>query len=281
MTSAFRPVAPVRPAAAYIGGKKRLAAELVRRIEAVPHNLYAEPFVGMGGVFFRRGWAPPCEVVNDISRDVANLFRILQRHYPQFVETLRFQITSRSEFERLVACDPATLTDLERAARFLYLQRLAFGGKVTGRSFGISLDGTKRFDVTMLGPALADIHERLAGVVIECLPWAEFLRRYDSAGTLFYLDPPYFGSEDDYGTTFIRADFGALAAALDRIQGRFILSVNDTPEARSTFGRFRVDAVSTRYTVAGGRGAEAAEIVVMGPRPDDPVWDAPAGRLPL
>ncbi|MFL9829182.1 DNA adenine methylase, partial [Rhodoplanes sp. SY1] len=194
MNHPFRPVAPVRPAAPYIGGKKRLATELIRRIEAVPHNVYAEPFVGMGGVFFRRGRVPSCEVVNDISRDVATLFRILQRHYPQFMETLKFQITSRVEFERLLACDPGTLTDLERAARFLYLQRIAFGGKVSGRSFGVSL-GPGRFDVTKLGPLLCEIHERLAGVTIESLPWAEFLRRYDSPKTLFYLDPPYFGSE--------------------------------------------------------------------------------------
>jgi DNA adenine methylase len=45
--------------------------------------------------------------------------RILQRHYPQFLGTLRFQLTTRAEFERLVRVDPETLTDLERAARFL------------------------------------------------------------------------------------------------------------------------------------------------------------------
>jgi DNA adenine methylase len=47
------------------------------RIDAVPHETYAEPFVGMGGIFFRRRWAPRREVINDISRDVATLFRIL------------------------------------------------------------------------------------------------------------------------------------------------------------------------------------------------------------
>jgi DNA adenine methylase len=101
MEGSFRPVAPVRPAAAYIGGKKRLADQIARRIEAIPHAAYAEPFVGMGGVFFRRAWSPAAEIINDRSRDVATLFRILQRHYPQFVETLKFQITSRREFERL------------------------------------------------------------------------------------------------------------------------------------------------------------------------------------
>jgi DNA adenine methylase len=73
----FRPVTPVRPAVAYIGGKRRLGEQLARRIEAVEHSTYAEPFVGMGGVFFRRRWAPRREVINDISRDVATLFRIL------------------------------------------------------------------------------------------------------------------------------------------------------------------------------------------------------------
>jgi len=128
----LEPVDPTLPAAPYIGGKRNLARRLVERIEQIPHATYAEPFVGMGGVFFRRRRRPKGEVINDRSRDVATLFRILQRHYPQFIDAIRFQITTRAEFERLVKTDPDTLTDLERAARFLYLQRTCFGGKVEG-----------------------------------------------------------------------------------------------------------------------------------------------------
>lgn len=267
MSEEFRAVTPVRPAAAYIGGKRRLGELLARRIELVSdHQVYAEPFVGMGGVFFRRRWAPRHEVINDISRDVATLFRILQRHYPQLMETLKFQITSRREFERLSASNPDTLTDLERSARFLYLQRLGFGGKVSSRSFGVDMVGPSRFDVTKLGPLLVEIHERLAGVVIECLPWAGFIDRYDSAKTLFYLDPPYFGSEADYGANvFTRADFARLAERLKRIAGRFILSVNDAPEMREIFRHFSIETVSTRYTIAGGKGSDVLELVITGP----------------
>ena len=69
--------------------------------------------------------------------------------------------------------------------------------------------------MTKLGPLLVEIHERLAGVVIECLPWPEFLARYDSPTTLFYLDSPYWGSETDYGAgVFSRADFIRLAVRL-------------------------------------------------------------------
>lgn len=90
----------------------------------------------MGGVFLRRPNRARVEVINDWSRDVATFFRVLQRHYVAFLEMMKFQLTTRSEFERLSKTDPDTLTDLERAARFLYLQRVAYGGKVDGRTSG-------------------------------------------------------------------------------------------------------------------------------------------------
>lgn len=234
-------------------------------ISAIPHVTYAEPFVGMGGVFFRRTAAPKSEVINDRNGEVVNLFRILQRHYPQFMDTLKFQITSRREFERLKACNPSMLTDLERAARFLYLQKLAFGGKVNGQHFGVSLGRSARFNLTRLAPMLEDAHERLAGVVLENLDWSDFIDRYDRPGTLFYLDPPYFGSEDDYGKTlFGRDQFATMAERLRRLQGRFILSINDVPEIRETFRGFHVEEANLTYSVSGGKGTAARELLIAG-----------------
>ncbi|MEO9612647.1 MAG: DNA adenine methylase [Nitratireductor sp.] len=261
--SQFTDVEPVRPVAGYIGGKRRLAARLVARIETVSHKTYAEAFVGMGGVFFRRRQAPAAEVINDRNGEVANLFRILQRHYPQFMDTLRFQITGRREFERLKASDPATLTDLERAGRFLYLQRVAFGGKVTGQSFGVDPRGAGAFNLTRLEPLLADVHERLAGVVIENLDWQAFIDRYDRPETLFYLDPPYWGSEGDYGPAlFGREEFEAMAERLGRLKGRFILSINDVPEIRALFAGFAQEDVELRYSISGGKGTPARELII-------------------
>ncbi|UDL90340.1 DNA adenine methylase [Mesorhizobium sp. PAMC28654] len=261
----FTAIDPVRPPAAYIGGKRRLAERLVAQIAAVPHSTYAEVFVGMGGVFFRRRSRPRAEVINDRSGDVANLFRILQRHYPQFMDTLRFQITSRREFERLKASDPTTLTDLERAGRFLYLQRLAFGGKVAGRNFGVSVGSSAGFNLTTLEPLLADIHDRLAGVVIEQLDWSAFIDRYDRPETLFYLDPPYFGSEGDYGKElFGRDQFEGIAARLRSLKGRFVLSINDVPEIREAFAGFDMQEADLFYSVAGGNGTPARELIIVG-----------------
>ena len=60
----MRPVRPVPPIAPYLGGKRNLAGALVEAIDAVDHDCYAEPFVGMGGVFLRRARAPASEVIN-------------------------------------------------------------------------------------------------------------------------------------------------------------------------------------------------------------------------
>ncbi len=261
------PVAPVRPAAAYLGGKKNLARRLTALIDATPHQLYAEPFVGMGGVFLRRRRKPKCEVVNDLSRDVVTLYRVHQRHYEPLMDLLRWRITSRDEFERLTAVDADTLTDLERAARFLYLQRCAFGGKVTGRNFGVSARDHRpgRFDVAQLRADLGEIHDRLAGVIIERLPWAELIPRYDTPETLFYLDPPYFGCETDYGLgMFDREQFARLADVLAGVRGRFILSLNDTPEVRATFARFQLEPVGTHYGLAGQGMQAARELIITG-----------------
>lgn len=264
--ASMRAVAPVRPVAPWIGGKRRLAERIVERIEAVPHELYCEPFLGMGGVFLRRRHAPPAEVINDLSRDVATLFRVLQRHYQAFLEMLRWQLTTRSDFERLMATPPDTMTDLERSARFLYLQRCGFGGKVIGRAFGVSYTTGARFDVTKIVPLLEDVHCRLTGVVIECLPWQACIAKYDRPGALFYLDPPYWGSERDYGQGFGRDDFEALAAVLGALEGSFILSLNDTPDVRRTFRSFQIEAVQTVYSVGGGSTSKPVREVLISSR---------------
>lgn len=265
--SSLIPARSARPVAPWIGGKRNLAEEIIAVIERTPHRLYAEVFVGQGGVFLRRPFKAQSEVINDINREVVTLFRVLQRHYVAFMDMLKWQLTSRAEFQRLAAVDPDTLTDLERAARFIYLQRTAFGGKVAGQTFGVSY-GPARFDVAKLVPLLEAAHERLAGVTIERLPWDAFIERYDRPETLFYCDPPYWGSEDVYGKALWAADdFGRLADRLRRIRGRFLVSLNDVPEIRQAFRGCRLVPVRTTYTIAknSGPAGGARELLISGP----------------
>ncbi|MEL7454317.1 MAG: DNA adenine methylase [Pseudomonadota bacterium] len=262
-TNSLNPVQPATPPAAWIGGKRLLAKRICAIIDRTDHGIYAEPFVGMGGIFLRRKMQPRAEAINDASGEVVNLFRILQRHYPQFMETIRFQITSRREFERLAKVPPETLTDLERAARFLYLQRTAFGGKVKDQHFGTTVDLGARFNLNRLAGELDEVHARLAGVTIENLDWLAFVERYDRAETLFYLDPPYYGNEDDYGKNlFGRDQFEALADRLEAIKGKFLLSINRRAETETVFGRFKRKNVELTYSAGKGKAKPAKELIV-------------------
>lgn len=263
MNDELKPVRPARPVAPYLGGKRVLARRIAERIAEIEHARYVEPFVGMGGVFFRRSMRPKLEVINDVNRDVVNLFRILQRHYQQLLDVLKFQIYSRADFDRLKATDPRQLTDLERAARFLYLQKTGYGGM--GAHFGTDF-ARPTWTLSKIEPVLEAAHERLDGVLIDCLDFGSCIERYDSRrGTLFYCDPPYWGCTEDYGKdVFSAADFERLRDLLAGIQGRFIVSLNDRPEVRELFAQFDFEEVELNYQV-GGKATPARELIISGP----------------
>lgn len=243
----------------------RLAGRIIKILNEIPHETYAEPFVGMGGIFLRRNFKPSGEVINDYSADVTNFFRILRHHYLPFMDLLRWLISSRDEWDRLMATPPETMTDLQRAVRFLYIQRLGFGGKVAGRNFGMVRGRGARFDVLKLAPMLDDLHDRLASVTIERLHYADFIMKYDRPGTLFYLDPPYFGCEDDYGNDmFVASDFETIADLVRDLKGRFVLSINDHPEIRLIFKGFKFEEVEVSYSLSPDieQGKKFGELII-------------------
>lgn len=262
----FEPVKPINPIVPYLGGKRLLAKTIVPIIEKIPHNIYAEPFMGMGGVFFRRTKKPKCEAINDINSEIVNMFRMVERFPNYLADMLKFKICSRAEFKRMLATPPLLLTELERAVRYLYIQKNAFGGKVRGQAFGVSVERAGRFNVERLIAQIHTLHKRLSGVYIECLPYQEFITRYDRPDTLFYLDPPYWNCENDYGKgIFGKADFDELAKLLKEIKGKFIMSINDVPEIRRIFRAFYIMEVQTRYTIAtkeAGQSKQAKELLI-------------------
>ena len=255
------PVEPLHGLAPWLGGKRQLAKLLIARIERLPHRCYAEPFLGMGGVFLRRRRRPESEAINDAHGDVVNLFRIVQRHPAALAEALAFTIAARADFERVRAIDPERLTDVERAARFFFLMHAGFRGRAKNPTFGASPHRRSQWHVERLMRRIGAVHRRLDGVYIERLGYSEFIRLYDSAETLFYLDPPYWGHERDYGTgLFARADFERLAEQLTGIKGRFILSINDVPEIRRLFRWACMAKVPVTYTIGGGK--RVSELIV-------------------
>jgi DNA adenine methylase len=156
-----------------------------------------------------------------------------------------------------------TLTDIQRAARFYYLQKLAFGAKVTGQTFGTGVTVGPRLNLLRIEEELSHAHLRLARVTIEHLPWQGCMERYDRPETLFYLDPPYYQTIG-YGPDFGLDQHQQLAEAMASLQGKAILSINDHPAMREVYGAFRRRRLSTTYTVGqhSGRAKPASELLI-------------------
>ena len=248
------------PLAGWLGGKCRLAKHIVPLLP--PHTCYVEPFAGAAWIFFRKSESK-VEVLNDINRDLVTLYRCVQHHLEELVRYFKWVLISRDEFERLKTLPPATLTDIQRAARFLYLQQMSFGGHIDVPTFGYAATRAPKLNLLRIEEKLSEAHLRLSRAYIECLPYSEVIRRYDSVGSLFYIDPPYWDCEHYYGKgIFTKEDFAKLAEQLAGIQGKFILSLNDTAGVREVFKAFLVESVSVNYSCSNGKNMKASEVII-------------------
>src|SRR5216684_6387142 len=173
----------------YIGGKRRIAKHLVSLIP--DHTTYVEPFAGGAQVFFHKPRSK-VEVLNDLDEEIVNFLRVCQRHPQELSRILRWQPASRRSFDWHEQQPPAVLTDVERAARFFYLQKNTWGGKRMRRNFHFSIAKPPSYTPSSLSKRLVEVAERLDDVQIEALPYQTVLSHYDRASTsFFYVDPPY------------------------------------------------------------------------------------------
>lgn len=256
------------PIVPWIGGKRRLADRLIRLFP--PHTCYVEVFAGAAAVFFAK--APSeVEVLNDVNGDLINLYRVVQHHLEEFVHQFKWALTSREVFRWLQITRPETLTDIQRAARFYYLQQACFGGKVVGQNFGTATTTPPALNLLRIEESLSTAHLRVASTFIEREHWSACVERYDRAHTFFYMDPPYWQTEG-YGVDFPIEEYEHLAASLKRMKGKAIVSLGDHPDMRHVFADFRIEDVGISYSVnnKSGAAAERNELVVFS-------WDAEEG----
>ena len=239
----------VRSPLRYHGGKSRMVDRIIPMIP--PHVCYCEPFVGAGWILFSKKPAK-VEVINDSDGELVTFWRVIQNHLEEFLRFYKNAIISRKIFDLEKLKNPATLTDIQRAVRYYYLQRLSFGGLTVNRSFGTGATVASGLFLSTMGDTLLNVHWRLQAVVIENLDGCECIRRYDRPGTFFYIDPPYFGVSG-YTVDFKPCDYIRLHAALTGLKGKFILSLNDVPEIRKLFKGFIQKRVITTYSAANGR----------------------------
>jgi len=212
------------------------------------HECYCEVFAGAAWVLFKKE-PSKSEIINDINSELTTLYRVVQNHLEEFVRYFKWALVSRDEFDRVMKESPETLTDIQRAARFFYIIKTSFGSKIHNNHFGVAPSGPPRLNLLRIEEDLSAAHIRLARVYIENLHYETLIKRHDRPSTLFYVDPPYYGCENDYGRgIFSPDDFETLRSALASIKGKFIMSINDVKDIRKLFKGFHLKAVTTTYS---------------------------------
>ncbi len=228
------------------GGKRLLAPTILRYLSA--HRAYVETCCGGAAVF----WAKPrslssAEILNDADGELINFYYVLQKHGRRLAREVDSMPYSRALLNRLKLSRPRAA--FQRAVRFWYLNRVAFGGGCERPTFGVK--ATQRASVltaSILGSLDATI-ERLRGVSFEAVDVVRLLELYDRRDTLFYVDPPYYGLSQRYSCRFALTDHIRLARALGNLEGAYLLSYNDCPEVRRLYVGLHRRKLTTRYTL--------------------------------
>jgi DNA adenine methylase len=242
----------------YIGGKRNLAKQIIALFPE--HTTYVEAFAGGAQVFFHKE-PSKVEVLNDLDGEIVNFFRIVREHYEELVRYFRYMLVGRKWYELLRATDPQTLTDVQRAARYLYLLKASFASRVSHPNYHWHVVQPPGLNLDRIPELLENAHKRLERVQLECLPYEKILTHFDRKETLFFLDPPYFRKKL-YRFNFADADFVTLEERLRTIRGKFVLSLNDVPEVRRLFRSYHVQPVQLHYTSQRLAGRRYGEVLI-------------------
>ena len=224
----------------WIGGKKLLRKEIVNRFpEKV--DRYVEVFGGAAWVLFYKDKHANFEVYNDYNSELVNIFRCVKYHREELQRELSYFLNSREMFQDFMEqYKTRGLTDIQRAARYFMIIKTSYGSKC-GTYGCVKKDTAKYINY------LADIQNRLNSVVIENRDFEKIITAYDREGTLFYLDPPYYGTENYYQEVdFTTADHERLKKALDNIKAKFVLSYNDCPEIRELYKDYKIEEIKRK-----------------------------------
>lgn len=247
----------------WVGGKSKLAAQIIAHLPN--HRTYVEPFCGGCAVFFQKERSA-AEVLNDADNRLVTLLRVFRFHPDELLRELTYLTHSRREFADALA-QPG-ITDIQRAARFLFVIQACFGAKVLSPTFGYGKTAKANFHRDAVESVINAARERLDGVTIENLDFADVLGRYDSPQTLFYCDPPYIDT-GGYACKFTMDDHRRLRARLETVAGKAVVSLNDCAKVRDLYAGWRFVELSTTYTISGSGNlaskAQRGEVLIFKP----------------
>ena len=207
----------------YYGGKQQLAKKIISLIPS--HEIYCEPFVGGGAVFFQKE-PSKSEIINDINGELINFYEVVQRDFSLLAQEVIISLHSRKlhHHARVVNENPDMFDRIKRAWAVWVLANSSFGASWDA-GWGYDAKGQTTRKLKNKREAFTEeLAIRLQDVQIECYDALKILRTRDSEQTFFYCDPPYPDTDQGHYDGYSADDFEQLLKTLENIQGKFLLS---------------------------------------------------------
>jgi len=277
------PMAP-KPFIRWAGGKRKLVPlilEFFPKTFSGSINRFYEPFIGGGALSLHLGntdleYHVPGKnlIINDINPDLVITYTMVRDNVDQLIISLMkiSKDISKAQFERIKSWKPKT--DLETAARFIYLNKTCFNGlwRVNSKGeFNVPW-GKLKNPTIFIERDLRSVSQRLSRSTIRNASFASSLEDARS-GDLVYIDPPYIPlSSSSSFSKYAKDDFGimehfALAGVIEGLTARgvkVILSNSDTPLTREIYGNLldlRQISVQRNISAAANSRVSVKEII--------------------
>lgn len=242
----------------WAGSKRALLPSLTRYWSVDPAGRYIEPFCGSACLFFEI--EPRRAILGDINKDLITAYKVLRKFPTKVIERIRSFPITESTYYDLRKLSPDALSDIERTARFLFLNRLCFNGIYRTNAqgqFNVPFGKPKR-QVQFAFDAMMQASSLLKRASLQTRDFESVLNQAEK-GDFVYLDPPYAVAKrrvfsQYHPQSFAERDLKRLREglhALDKRGARFVVSYADSREGRELVADWHFYRIRTRRNVAG------------------------------
>jgi len=193
------------------------------------HDIFVDVFGGAGHIIYNKECKNnKVNIYNDINSDMTNLFLQFRDNTDEICKKLELTPYSRKLYEEYNTAYMNreiwnTKSNLEKSMIIYYLLKSSFNG-IIGNSVNNTAFSTAKKTANSYYESIKKIRNIYKNVVIENKDFRDVIKKYDSPTSVFYLDPPYFGTEYLYTSIFTEKDHLDLFEVLKSIKGKFILS---------------------------------------------------------
>lgn len=272
----------IAPFLKWAGGKRYLAEEILKRLPRKV-DVYYEPMVGAGAIFFElaKQGRFNSAVLNDINKELINSYEVIKNNVSQLVIRLktledgyRRAKWKKDHFYKVREVDTTLLTNVDKAARTIYLNKTCYSGLYrVNKSGGFNVPfGDYTNPPICNEQLLREVSKALTNVTFSNIDYEKALSTI-TINDSTYIDPPYYpinkNSFRSYTSTGFSKDeqlrLSNRALKLKSAGVHAVLSNSDVPMIRKLYKGFIIDTVMAPRRINSngtGRGV-VSEVLIM------------------